>query len=130
MPDGVHDRLHVVHPLLQRRRLGHRVGEPGAPLVENGDAREGAEALQQVGDLRHLPVVLDVRDEAGDEDQVEIALPEDLVGDVRVSAERVAGAWRRRHPGQAGCDVVASARSLTSSAISPMIRLRSKSLGV
>ena len=34
------------------------------------------------------------------------------------------------HPDQAGWDVVASARSLTSSAISLMIRFRSKSLGV
>ena len=73
--------------------------------------------------------MLDVRDEAGDEDQVEVALAEDLVGDVRVSAERVAGAgaWGMR---QAGCAAAVSARSLTRSAISLMIRFRSKSLGV
>ena len=83
-----------------------------------------------VGNLRHLPVVLDVRDEARDEDQVEVALAEDLVGDVRVPTERVAGAWRLAASRQAGWAAVVSARSLTRSAISLMIRLRSKSLGV
>ena len=127
---GVHDRLHVVHPLLQRRRAGHRVGEAGAPLVEDHDPGERAEALEQIGNHRHLPVVLDVRDEARDEDQIEVALAEDLVGDVGVAAERVAGARRLGHPRFRRAGRRLAARSLTRSAISPMIRFRSKSLGV
>ena len=96
---GIHHRLHVVHPLLQRGWAAHGVRQAGATLVEDHDARKRAEPLEQVGNLRHLPVVLDVRDEARDEDQIQVSLAEHLVRDVSVAAERVSGARRLGHLG-------------------------------
>ena len=44
---GVHHRPHVVHALLQRRRVGDRVREPGAAPVER-DQRERAERVEEL----------------------------------------------------------------------------------
>ena len=51
--------------------------------------RERGERLEEARRRLVLPDQLDVGDEAGDDDEVELALAEDLVGDVDVAAAGV-----------------------------------------
>src|SRR5215210_40764 len=97
--DRVHDGANVVHPLLERRQLivGDVVGEAGAALVEQDQARERREPPEEARQLRLLPHELDVRDPAGNVDEIERPLAHDLVGDVDVAASGVARLGRR-HP--------------------------------
>src|SRR4029453_5078287 len=65
------------------------VRETRAALVEADQARERSEPLEEVGVRRIPPVDLEVREEPGDEDQVERSVAGQLVGDVDVAAPRV-----------------------------------------
>ena len=87
----VHHGAHVIHALLERRQvgIGDPVGHPGAPLVEENQARKRGQAVQKAGDERILPLVLDVRDPAAHDDQVERRIAHDLVGDVHVATPGV-----------------------------------------
>jgi hypothetical protein len=78
---GVHDRPDVVDPLLERGRLGDGVGEPGPALVEEDQARESAEALEEASEWKRVPLKLEVGGEPEDEDDVDRPLAYDLVGD-------------------------------------------------
>ena len=86
----VHHGAHVVHALLERRRLRDRVRQPGPATVEVDDARERAQALQNRGRPLVLPHQLDVARIAVDQYEIEVARAEHLVGDVHVAAARVA----------------------------------------
>ena len=97
--DRLEDRADVVHPLLEGRQLGvgDAVGEPRAALVEEDEAREGGEALEEVHHRRLLPHHLDVRDPARHIDEVARTVARDLVRDVEVPAARVARLGLHRH---------------------------------
>ena len=90
---GVHDRPHVVDPLLESRRLRDRVGQPGAALVEDDQARERGEPLEEVGERGHVPEELEVGGEAEHQDEVDRPVADDLVGDRGVAGP---GVLRRR----------------------------------
>ena len=92
---GVHHGADVVHALLERRRSGDRVGEPGAALVEQDQPRERGELVEEPGDARVGPLQVQVRDEARHEHEVERPVADDLISDVDVAALRVVGL--RRH---------------------------------
>ncbi len=96
-PGGVHDRPDVVDPLLERRHLGDGVGQPGAALVEDDQARERAEPLEEASERRRLPLELEVGGEAEHEDQVDRPVADDLVGDRGVAGLGVLGR-RSAHP--------------------------------
>ena len=90
-PRGVHDRPDVVDPQLQGRHLGDGVGQPVAALVEDDQARERAEPLQEVSQRRRLPLELEVGGEAEDEDQVDRPIAHDLVGDRGIAGLGIPG---------------------------------------
>jgi hypothetical protein len=87
--DGVHHRPDVVHPGLEVRQVGHAIREPGAPLVEEDQPREGRQPLEEPAARGLLPEDLEVRHPAGDEDEVPRRIAQHLVGDVDVAAPRV-----------------------------------------
>jgi hypothetical protein len=89
----VEDGAHVVHSLLERREsiVGHAVGEARSTLVEQDQARERGEPVQEVRVLRDFPALLDVRDPPWDPDQVEGLVADDLVGDADLAASRITG---------------------------------------
>ena len=93
----VHHRADVVHPLLERRQLRHAVREAGAALVEQDQPRERGEPEEEARERGLLPEVLEVRDPAHHEHEVERAVAHDLVGDVDVAAARVAHARSHGH---------------------------------
>jgi hypothetical protein len=82
--DRVHDGADVVHPLLERAH-GCVVREAHAALVEEDQAREAREPLHEAAVARFFPVGLEVREPAHDEDEVDVARPKHLVGDVDVA---------------------------------------------
>ena len=96
-PGGVHDRHHVAHAGLEIGECAGAVRHAGPSLVEPDQAGEGAEAVQEVGVPSFGPVEHEVRDEPGDQHQVDVARAGDLVGDVEVVALGVAD--RRRGVG-------------------------------
>ena len=67
---GVEDGEHVARLVLQRQRLVARVRQATAAAVHVQQPAEAHEALEEPRQPRLLPHVLDVRDEAGDEEQV------------------------------------------------------------
>jgi hypothetical protein len=92
-PRGVHYRANVVHPLLEDRQLvhGHPVGETGPTLVEHDQPAERGEPPEEGGLQGVFPGQFDVRDPAGDEDEVDRSVPDHLVGEVDLAALRVSG---------------------------------------
>jgi hypothetical protein len=124
--DRIHDRAHVVHARLQRRSAANGVRHAGAALVEPDQTSEGRKLLQEGREGRELPLDLEVRHVPRDEDEVERAVTDDLVGDVDVAAARVAGlgthagsfaAWQRlgwvRSRSAEGAGLFADRQSMT-----------------
>ncbi len=86
--DGVQHRADVVHPQLERRQLpvGNAIGQTRASLVEQDQPGERREPREEPRVRRFLPVQSDVGDPAGDVDQIERAVPDDLIRDVGIAA--------------------------------------------
>ena len=101
-PCGLHHRRHVAHARLEVGQGARPVRHPGPALVEPDEARERAEAVQEVRVPPFGPVEHEVRDEAGHQDQVDVARAGDLVGDVEVVAVGVPDR-RRGVGGDRGC---------------------------
>ncbi len=72
------------------------VREAGAALVEADQPRERAEPVEEVRVARLLPVLLEVRDEAGHEHEVDRPGAGHLVGDAELAAPCVADRRARR----------------------------------
>jgi hypothetical protein len=83
---GIHHGPHVIHPLLERRDAANAIGEPRPALVEPDEPRERAQALEEAGRPRMLPLIFQVRHEAGDDDEAERPASRHLVGDVQTAA--------------------------------------------
>jgi hypothetical protein len=81
--DGVEDDPHIVGPLLPGGKMveWHRVRDTGSAPVEEDQTTERCQAVEEVLVQRLLPPKIDVRGHASQEDQVDGALPEDLVSD-------------------------------------------------
>ncbi len=92
--DGIHHGARVVHPDLERWEsiLGHPIGQSDAPFVEHHHTGERREVREEPREPRLRPHLLDVRDPAHHEQDVDWAVAEHLVRDVdAVGGLRVAG---------------------------------------
>src|SRR5262249_35192845 len=99
----------VVHALLEGRQLvvGDAVGESCAALVEEDEAREGGEAVEEGRHRRLLPHQLDVRDPSRNVAEVGPPRARLLIGDVEIAPPRVprlrrhgqTAAYSRHSPG-------------------------------
>ena len=93
---GVHHRGHVVDPVLGCcRPARHRIGHPDAAHVERENARKAGERSQELLHERLLPQRFEVARPVEDKDHVVLALSENLIGELDLSAMRVLGT--RRH---------------------------------
>jgi len=81
----------VIHALLERRQLvvPEPVGESGTALVEENQARERAEPVEEMRHPGVFPHCLDVRHPAGHEDEIDRAVSHDLIRDVQVATAGV-----------------------------------------
>ena len=91
-PEVLQHRADVVDPLLGRRQVVglDAIGEPEPAPVEDDQPREARKPAQEPPDGRFVPVEVELRDPAGDEDEVG-AFADGLVGDPEVAARRVVG---------------------------------------
>jgi hypothetical protein len=94
---GIHDGAHVVHSLLEGGEHVYRdsVREAGAPFVEQNQPAERGEAVEKMGEIGIFPGLFDMRNKARHVDEIERAVPDDLVGDAVVVAFGIAR--RRSH---------------------------------
>src|SRR6266566_9397837 len=89
-PSRVHHRTDVVHPHLERGP-DDAVRHACPALVEEEEATQRRQAAEELRLRRILPDELHMVGQARNEDEVELPLPDLLVGDVNVAAERVVG---------------------------------------
>lgn len=85
----VHDRAKVIHACLEGRKRDGSVREPRSALVEHDHAREVREAQHVSEKKRLVPRREQVSREPADEDEVDRALADQLVGDRHIAAARV-----------------------------------------
>lgn len=88
----VQDRPGVVHSAFERWQLVIRdtIREPGSTPVEDDETEGGCQPAEEPRDRGLLPVQVEMGDPAGDVQQIEGAVAQDLVGDVDGAASRVA----------------------------------------
>ena len=97
--DGVQHGSQVVHPLLGSGRLvdRHGIGRAHASWVEQDQATERREPVQEALRPRLSPPDLEVIDPVGQEHQVERTVADDLVRDVQIVGARVLGLGKHDH---------------------------------
>ena len=92
--DGVHDGLDLGRSIIQRANFRDRVRQPDPGLVEQKDATERGELLEEGLEFGQGPEQLDVAGERPDEDELDRPVAEHLIR----QAEIAAGCVRRfRH---------------------------------
>ena len=84
--DFIEDRLHVMHALFKGKDLRTAIGHSGAALVEQDHAAERCQTPEECAEIGRTPGRFDVRNEAGDEQQIKWAFAKNLVGDVNIVA--------------------------------------------
>ena len=80
-------RLQGENVTLKKELVAHNLPLPGT--VKPDQPAERAQFAKKVPEGWKPPLQLHVGDEAGDEDEVERAVPGDLIGDMHVAAQRV-----------------------------------------
>ena len=97
-PDGIHDRAHVAHPLLQERKSvdRNRIRQTDPTLVERDHATERREPAEVVRKAREVPARLDMAEPGRDENEIGRPFAHDLIRDVNVTRLRISR-LRRRH---------------------------------
>ena len=90
-PGGIHDGTDVGHLGLEVGETieGHGIGQAGSPPVVDDQAPDGGQPPPLARQVRDLPERLDVVHPALDQNQVEWALAQDLIGDVDVAVLRI-----------------------------------------
>jgi hypothetical protein len=88
-PGSLHDRADVVHARLEGRDLADRVRQAATALVEQQNPPGVREPAHMVDEERLIPRGQQVGQRAAHEDDVERALPDNLVCDRDVAAARV-----------------------------------------
>ena len=116
-PNVVQNDAEVVHQDLQRGQSvrRHPVGQAGAPPVDRDHTGETSKPVHRGGVCRDLPLVLEVRHEAGDIREVDRALSENLIRDRDAIVLRVLDLRNPPHRGglRFGSDGVIVPRRLT-----------------
>ena len=84
--DRVHDGFDLADSIVHRANLRDRVGQPHPGLVEDDDATEGGELLEEGLEFGHGPEQLDVADERPDEDELNRPVAEHLIRETEIAA--------------------------------------------
>jgi hypothetical protein len=81
----------VIHPVLKGRLTSRRglIGKAGSALVEKNQPREPGQPLEELGDGRNIPRVLEAEHPRLHDDEVDRPVAYDLIGDVEAVALRI-----------------------------------------
>ena len=85
----VEHRAQVLHARLESRELAVTVGDARSALVEENQPEASRELLVEVAPVRRLPGVDEVGAEVRHEDEVGLAVADDLISDRRTATPRV-----------------------------------------
>ena len=94
--DGVHDGLDLGRSIIQRANLRDRVRQPDPGLVEQEDATERGELIEERLEFGQGPEQLDVADDRPDEDELDGPVAEHLIRQAEIAA-RVRTTFPPRH---------------------------------
>ena len=86
---GVHDGLDLGRSIIQRANFRDRVRQPDPGLVEQDDATERGELLQEGLEFGQGPEQLDVADDRPGEDQLDRPVAEHLIRQAEIAARCV-----------------------------------------
>src|SRR5262249_16632977 len=103
-------RPDVGDPLLERRHVRNRIREAGPGLVVHDQARERSEPFEELVVARVRPLQIEMRDKAGNDEQVRPATPDDLVGDADLASP---GVPRLRRLHEQSLEATSSKKSTT-----------------
>ena len=87
--DGIHDSLDLGRSILQRANSRDRIRQPDPGLVEQEDATERGELVEEGLEFGQGPGQLDVADERPDEDQLDRPVAEHLIRQAEIAARCV-----------------------------------------
>ena len=86
---GVHHGLDLGGSIIQRANSRDRVRQPGPGFVEQSDATEGGELLEEGLEFGHGPEQLDMADHRPDEDKLDRPVAEYLIRQAEIAARSV-----------------------------------------
>ena len=84
--DGVHDGLDLGHSIFYRANVRDRVRQPDPGLVEQKDATERGELVEERLEFGHSPEQLDVAHEWPGKDELDRPVPEHLIRQAQIAA--------------------------------------------
>ena len=87
--DRIHDSLDLGRSIIQRANFWHRVRQPDPGLIEQGNAAERGELINERFELGQGPGQLDVADERLDDDQLDRPVAEHLIRQAEIAAHGV-----------------------------------------
>jgi hypothetical protein len=99
---GVQNAEEVVHLLFHGRVSLGSIGESRPSWIDHDQAGERRQAPQECREARLLPIVVEVREQPRDEDEVDRSAADHLVGDVDIAALRVMNLWGVHGPSLSG----------------------------
>jgi hypothetical protein len=85
-PSGVHDRQNILHGVLKDYRSGRVIGKTGTALVEHDQPGERHQPRIPAHHTRPLVVLLQMRGERWNQDQIQGSIPEHAISDVDTAA--------------------------------------------
>lgn len=87
--DRIHDRADIINTLIERGYVGQPVREALPSFVEGDDPGELGQPAKNLRVARQLMLIVDMRDDAGDQDYVDRPVTHHLVGDAEIATLRI-----------------------------------------
>ena len=109
---GLDHRQRIVRVGFQRQVVPDRIRQPSVPAIETDHPCEAAQPLEVSSGLGDVPNRLDVRGDAGVDQEVTIARTMHLIGDRELATTRIVGLGTSHRPTLPGRQSAATARGL------------------